>query len=61
VNYFDLQRGKLFSLAASLALVFSRALLRWQNPVHAASESLSALVVSYGRILCRDAERTSIL
>ena len=52
MNSSDLQRGKLFPLAASLVLMISSELLKWQNPVLAASENLAKLAASYGRILC---------
>jgi len=39
----EFKRGKLFPLAASLLLIFSRELLQWQNPVLAASEKLAKL------------------
>jgi hypothetical protein len=42
----ELKRGKLFPLAASLFLIFSRELLQWQNPVVAASEKLVKLAAA---------------
>ncbi|HEY2459074.1 MAG TPA: hypothetical protein VGI13_17335 [Candidatus Acidoferrum sp.] len=42
----ELKRGKLFSFAASLCLIFSRELLQWQNPVLAASEKLVKLAAA---------------
>jgi hypothetical protein len=42
----EFKRGKLFPLAASLLLIFSRELLPWQNPVLAASEKLAKLAAA---------------
>ena len=42
----EFKRGKLFPLAASLFLLFSRELLQWQNPILAASEKLVKLAAA---------------
>jgi hypothetical protein len=47
VNSYDLNRGELYLIAASLFLVLQKELLKWQYPVLAASEKLAALVAVF--------------
>lgn len=55
MNFSDLKRGKLFSMAASLALLFSTEALLWQFPALTAGEKLASLAVALRQLFPQSA------